>query len=296
MHPQAALLLQRSIPRLLTWRCGWKSPWQQLTRLLSLQRQLQSKKMRKPPEQETEEIISAVGGVNLMEALRPPPVVPQKGRGRGKAKTLAAAASPKRKALRVSAPTRGSPAPKQVAKAKAAAATPSAVVKEELSGGSQRSRSPGASRGSTRESALADGTFDKLSAKAQENIDELLSLTKVLKGVSKLKSLVYQATRTQQALESIEYKAVDALNLKAHLDLVDLASKVSVPSLPKIDRNQRSDILAQLCPHVREFPTQWQIQWLAVYVRDLPINNQQSINVWLEAINPLCGPDAGAAC
>ena len=262
------------------------------------------------PAREVDEVISSVGGVDLLEALRPPSSATQKGRGRGRGRGASAGVlpSPKRKVkgVRSLGPGRGSPKAKVFPKAPRPPAPATTAVKkeEEESDTSERSRSrsrgqaPSRAAASSRESALAaagSGELAEKIKKAREYIDDTLSLSRVLLGAPKLKSALYNANRLLTSLESIETSAVEALELRAHLDLVELAKQVAVGLLPNIDRATRKGIFEKLCPHVRDFPAVWQIQWLAVYVRECPLDSAESINTWLQAVSPLCGPDEGAA-
>ena len=241
------------------------------------------------PAQDMEEIIDTVGGVNLVEALRPS--AKAKAKSKTKAKAKADAHGVKRKyaqsiggAVCVQA---------SVCNDRGRSSSRTEVSPSDAGDGvSNRSRSPMRRVPSGRESAIMDPTsYDKLASKAREYIDDTLSLPTVLVGLPKLRSLVYQAGRTQTALESIEHRAVDALNLKAHLDLVELASQVAAPVLPNLKKNARSDILPKVCPHVREFPLQWQVQWLAVYVRDMALDTEASVKLWVDAVSPVAaGP------
>ena len=150
-----------------------------------------------------------------------------------------------------------------------------------------RSRSPGERSVRTSGAHATAGSMngDRLSTKAT-SIREQLTVSMVLSG-AKLGQELFQADRVRQALQRSEAHASECVSLKAHLDILRSASKISAPVLGGVKKDVRDQILHQVCPHAREdFPDAWKVALLTVVVRDMRLASEHDISTWIETISP----------
>ena len=121
--------------------------------------------------------------------------------------------------------------------------------------------------------------------RAHECISETLSLAVVLGGCKKYKANLYNAQRLLSQLEGEAQYEPDAVALRAHISMVQIAQQINVKSLPGLTREQRDNGLTQVCPNMREpdYPDSWKAALFCVYVRDMPIDNLQD---WISVVSP----------
>ena len=135
--------------------------------------------------------------------------------------------------------------------------------------GGARSRSP-LGRGSLASSATKSSLKYKEGLISQaRKYEKQLSLETVLAAEASVGSDKMQATRILRAMEKQTRIETETTVFETHMNLVEKALLIDVDSIAKLQRDQREELLAAVCPKLKENPaSQWCEALLSCVVRD----------------------------